>query len=345
MISCAGRRCEKIGIVGAKEIKQLFRSLTADLAFENGYVLEGGSIQESAHNFLSDFIEIEEGVTYHYSAYNSDNQRIERVWGYAYYDQNKNFQGRRLYIPYDELITLTGANKKYIRIWQDIEKGTSPVTLMRFDDIKTISLPLGDIELRSTPDGTRDTFVRVDGVWNKVSNVGNVILDGSVDDWLRGNESQDTDTHMFFALLNIINLTDIIPNVGLCDKFTYAPTWTKESRECFSMEDAYYPLRIRIAKSRLTSLDVAGFKAYLSSNTVKLHYALATPTYTPITDETLIQALDTIEQLILHKGYNRITVTSVNGVKAYLDLSIPSTASVTEVVETESSLDMPESLK
>jgi hypothetical protein len=72
-----------------------------------------------------------------------------------------------------------------------------------------------------------------------------------------------------------------------------------------------------------------------------LLYKLATPTYTPITDQALISALDELEQLILHKGYNYITATAVNGVKAQLDLFIPSTASVTEVVETEAGLDMP----
>ena len=52
-----------------------------------------------------------------------------------------------------------------------------------------------------------------------------------------------------------------------------------------------------------------------------MQYRLATPTYTPITDQAIISALDQLEQLILHKGYNHITATSVNGVKAHLDLS------------------------
>ena len=63
------------------------------------------------------------------------------------------------------------------------------------------------------------------------------------------------------------------------------------------------------------------FKVWLSNNLMQVDYVLATPTYTPITDQGLISALDELEELILNKGYNHITVTAINGVRAYLDLT------------------------
>ena len=86
---------------------------------------------------------------------------------------------------------------------------------------------------------------------------------------------------------------------------------------------------------------VAEWRTWLTSNPTEVIYKLATPTYTPITDQALISALDELEQLVLHKGYNRITVTGVNGVKAQLELEIAPTSLLTNISETEAGLNMP----
>ena len=83
----------------------------------------------------------------------------------------------------------------------------------------------------------------------------------------------------------------------------------------------FYINKDRIGNPTTNAEALSNMRTWLSNNPMEIIYALETPTYTPITDTALIQALDKLEQLILHKGYNRITVTSVNGVKAYLDLS------------------------
>lgn len=177
-----------------------------------------------------------------------------------------------------------------------------------------ISLPLGDIELRSTPDGTRDTFERVDGVWNKVENVGSVVLDG-VNNKFNYKSSSTSNT----IWMNTPPQATIENGGVMSNRFKGV------MQNLYSKDEIGVYLEakgIRCAfglNSELTTLELAN--NWLSSNPTQVDYVLATPIYTPIIDETLIQALDKLENLILHKGYNRITVTSVNGVKAYLDLS------------------------
>lgn len=199
--------------------------------------------------------------------------------------------------------------------------------------LTAIELPLGDIELRSTPDGTKDTFKRVDGVWNKVSNIESTMLDGINNQFVQQSSSEVNTIWMSDSVYSVKTNTEIISN-----RFKRAtPDLYREDGIGIYTEND----RIKCAfglNSELTTLELAN--AWLTSNPTEAIFKLETPTYTPITDETLIKALDELEQIILHKGYNRITVTSVNGVKAQLELNIPNTAKITNVETTEASLDM-----
>ena len=184
---------------------------------------------------------------------------------------------------------------------------------------KTLSLPLGDIELRSTPDGTRDTFERVDGVWNKVENVGSVIIDGSELWW-----GYSSNNKVFWNDLGNIGIKGYSKGYvsKICNRFKYHA----QSGNNSSLEDGLYENSSPTTASQVVFhysaiTTVEDWKTWLSNNPTQIDYVLAEPTYTPITDQALISALDELEQLILHKGYNYITATSVNGVKAQLDLS------------------------
>lgn len=227
-------------------------------------------------------------------------------------------------------------------------------TLPDFEPYKEpniVSLPLGDIELRSTPYGTRDTFVRVDGVWNKVEKARAFSIPNNSTYW-----NSEAENEYGMILFNNKELYKENPSKAYslyCNNFITADVFVsvKNYEVSFSGGTRYpYHYYIVIKANRLdgvtydlTTLEGRrqALNKWLTDNPTEIVYALATPTYTPITDQVLISVLDELEQLILHKGYNKITATAVNGVKAYLDLTIPSTASVTEVVETESSLDMP----
>ena len=101
----------------------------------------------------------------------------------------------------------------------------------------------------------------------------------------------------------------------------------------------FYILEVQhLDKNEVPTVDDC--KTWLANNPIEIVYPLKTQTYTPITDPVLISALDELEQLVLHKGYNRITVTGVNGVNAYLEFEISPTALTTNVTETEASTNM-----
>lgn len=204
-----------------------------------------------------------------------------------------------------------------------LEKGSTPTQVVPFVEPKTISIPLGDIQLRSTPDGTRDTFARVDGVWNLVGNNTSTIFDGSDDEGWKLEGTQKFDDTLYLLSNGFIRQPFAIKNSLLyCDRFTQRNIYSV-NQEGVMIEggSSEWNLRIRVNRNRLSSPDASGFKTYLSTNPMEVVWRLSEPTYTPITDQGLISALDELEELILHKGYNYITVTAVNGVKAHLDLT------------------------
>lgn len=212
-----------------------------------------------------------------------------------------------------------GASNTYLKDVM-LEEGT--VVTPYQEGPKKVQLPLGDIELRSTPDGTRDTFARVDGVWNKVSNVGSTVFNGS-ESWGFVSNSVMKFRTMINGAKALTSHESIPPNI-YC-QFFKTTAWYDAIVETIdevisvapSSSDASKTIRIKYNEMA----DLATFKAWLSAHPMEVIYPLASPIYTPITDPALISALDELEQLVLHKGYNRITVTGVNGVKAYLDLN------------------------
>lgn len=204
-----------------------------------------------------------------------------------------------------------------------------------------VNMPLGDIELRSTPDGTRDTFARVDGAWNVVSNVGSVILDGSNDETIRISEYYSTENYTNFTFVYVNGYYREAACQGysnLSPVTTTASNLEKDIQTLYFGNSTSREVFVHIPKTIATTVNEV--RTWLASHPIQLVFPAKTVVYTPITDQCLISALDELEQLVLHKGYNRITVTGVNGVKAYLELDVSATASVTNVEKTETAQDL-----
>ena len=111
-----------------------------------------------------------------------------------------------------------------------------------------------------------------DNKWYYHKRSGKVVLNGS-EDWQEGLSSQFTDTHMYFAC----NSFDSIMKDSslISDKFENKPTWDILSRECIDSVTSINKLRIRLAKSKLSTQDVTGFKQWLQANNVTVVYQLA----------------------------------------------------------------------
>ena len=111
-----------------------------------------------------------------------------------------------------------------------------------------------------------------DNKWYYHKRSGKVVLNGS-EFWQEGLSSQFTDTHMYFAC----NSFDSIMKDSslISDKFENKPTWDILSRECIDSVTSMNKLRIRLAKSKLTTQDAQGFKQWLQENNVIVVYQLA----------------------------------------------------------------------
>ena len=111
-----------------------------------------------------------------------------------------------------------------------------------------------------------------DNKWYYHKRSGKVVLNGS-ESWQEGLSSQFTDTHMYFAC----NSFDSIMKDSslISDKFENKPTWDILSRECIDSVTSMNKLRIRLAKSKLSTQDVEGFKQWLQANNVTVVYQLA----------------------------------------------------------------------
>ena len=111
-----------------------------------------------------------------------------------------------------------------------------------------------------------------DNKWYYHKRSGEVVLNGS-ENWQEGLSSQFTDTHMYFAC----NSFDSIMKDSslISDKFENKPTWDILSRECIDSVTSINKLRIRLAKSKLSTQDVTGFKQWLQANNVTVVYQLA----------------------------------------------------------------------
>ena len=111
-----------------------------------------------------------------------------------------------------------------------------------------------------------------DGKYYYHQRSGEVVLNGS-ENWALGVESQFTDTHMYFSCNSFDSI--IKDSSLISDKFENKPTWDILSRECIDSVTSNNKLRIRLAKSKLSTQDVQGFKQWLQTNNVTVVYQLA----------------------------------------------------------------------
>lgn len=143
------------------------------------------------------------------------------------------------------------------------------------ESIKTYQL---DAPLRSLPNGIKDEIVG-----NKlIRRCGEVILNGTEywDFYKRNTEVTFNKTTAFET--SVIN--GLIMNNNLDNRNIYCTGFKPSSFFSIDEEGIFTKgmVRVAIANNKLTTLDVASFKTWLSQNPVKLIYELATPIEIPL---------------------------------------------------------------
>lgn len=126
--------------------------------------------------------------------------------------------------------------------------------------------------LRGLPNGAKDT-ASGDTAERKI---GKMILDGSESGWIL-KDSDKTNTILFGLVNKIpykIPASDTID--FLCDKIPPKKVYGIDEEGCF-LAGVYNWFYIRVAKSKLTTPYLVGFKSWLQANPVTVYYELAEP--------------------------------------------------------------------
>lgn len=178
--------------------------------------------------------------------------------------------------------------------YPQLELGTTPTPYEPYNGI-TYAIPLKDttgvfIPLRKVGDIADKVFKDTDGIWKVKNYVLRTAFNGD-GAFIVGNTKQNT---IMFAKAS----SDRLNGSGniLSNRFTTQDIYDKdiEGIQGLSTSGNYV---IRINKSRLTTQDVAGFKAWLQANPLEVIYQLATPIIITLHQDAQTQ-FDALEQML-----------------------------------------------
>lgn len=187
----------------------------------------------------------------------------------------------------------------------NIVTGTQTITLTDGVISDDYTVNLGSIELGKI--GTyQDYIYKSSDDWYVHKAVGKIVFDGSASEtWTRAGTLTSGAYKMGYDDLSGLYVHPSIstdPIIGYCSHFEpKTETQLNNLATGFSGNTAGTKIFIYNPDHNTTATD---FKTWLSSHNVTLYYALVTPTDTKITDTTLIEQLDDIEEWLTRYGYN-----------------------------------------
>ena len=181
--------------------------------------------------------------------------------------------------------TVTGQTCTYYDI--QLELGSTATTYEPYQG-EDYTIDLDSIELAKI--GTyQDRIYKTDGKWYIEKQTGKVVLDGS-EDWYYATSSGG-----YFQLDNSYGSLPFDGNPAtnaLCDHFICRPRWHVASSTNYNLSINMSGSLTAIRYDAIT--DLADFKTWLSTHNTTVYYALATPTTTEITNQTIINQLEAV---------------------------------------------------
>nr|DAE54148.1 MAG TPA: chromosome segregation ATPase [Caudoviricetes sp.] len=163
-----------------------------------------------------------------------------------------------------------------------------------------------------------DEIVYVDGELKHYHKMGKVVLDGSEEKWSL-DQSNDTYTSFYrYSSLEDYNFDISSNQYCICDKFTTISYKLWKTMPYEGCVDATGNFAFIVANSKLSTLNVAGWKQWLQANPTTVVYELAEPYY---------ETIDTNKLLLEIPNNATLTVESIipcQSVKATYTGSIPS---------------------
>ena len=148
------------------------------------------------------------------------------------------------------------------------------------------------------------------GAWYLKKNIGKVVLDGS-EDWA-GIADLGNNIRTYILHQNIKHFSSGYSNYFKIKTSGYE---TDETSIIYSPYTQSI-IVLKIPESLLSSVDKTGIQNWLSNNNTTCYYLYITPTYTKITDTTLIGQLENVSKALSYK--NQTNISQVNNDKPFI---------------------------
>mgnify|MGYP002512215350 CR=1 FL=1 len=189
-----------------------------------------------------------------------------------------------------------------------IERGETATTYEAYQGRYYKPRETEEIILRSLPNGVCDTFNLQTG--ELVQNIGEVVLDGDENIKIVSSVSNDTHTYFDFdsVFVGALNGGDLV-----CDSFAHIDYiyGSAQTVEGINIGNLYWG-SIRILNSRLSSVDVTGFKTWLQENPVTVQYELAEPIITKLQTYARVYSGQTNARTNMGNNLSALTYYSSN---------------------------------
>jgi hypothetical protein len=198
------------------------------------------------------------------------------------------------------IVVRNGAVLNNVIFKPQIEKGTKKSSYTPYGTTPIELCKIGDYQ---------DSIVKDNGKWYLNKQIGKVVLDGS-EAWQSWAVQETTNlSHYILDNAFIYNKTSGMDIRGICDNYVVKVNG-KPLEVSLGLRQTGDTLN-RIYLTTLESLNTLElFKTYLSTHNATLYYVLATPTYTEITDSTLISQLEAIK--LSYNGQTNISQTNTD---------------------------------
>ena len=167
-----------------------------------------------------------------------------------------------------------------------------------------------------------DKIICKDGVWGVEKNVGTQILDGNESWGFSGTIGE-------FTVFGHNPGSSI--RVYLCDKFKVYPNkdiaheGVSEGLSQFQHAD-FYEWRVCISNSKLSSVDVTGFKTWLRNNPILVKYEAKSPTFIPLPHS---------QQVKLRTFANKTNISFLTEIEGTIKAQVPKSLGATVNTHTE----------
>lgn len=248
--------------------------------------------------------------------------------GIRYYSKNQNYLSTKSFVPANGITTFTfttpigcyflkfvDESNKLDNNYQ-IEEGLTATTYERYQS-SSLTLP-EEIVLRGLPNGVCDTYNTRTGVYTQ--RIGELTLNGK-ESWVISSASSSREDTAIFDL-NVPNAKIIGNSVvsTISDKFKTIPnkTWREELGEWVNKTPNNHIIAFSIFRSKLSSVDVNGFKAWLQLNPTKVQYELATPIIAKINLPSTLKSWNTTTHI-----YSEIPENSLYPILSHSNPSYP----------------------